>query len=93
MRPISGTQPSFCGSTSQRDCPSSKETPQHDTPLVKEAEMKTYVVELKYTAYATRMVEAEAIAHVSPLDDGYGEWTTDDAYEWERNNDQPSREG
>lgn len=55
--------------------------------------MKTYVVELKYTAYATRMVEAEAIAHVSPLDDGYGEWTTDDAYEWERNNDQPSREG
>jgi hypothetical protein len=71
--------------------------------------MKTYVVELKYTAYATRIViaetqaEAEAIAHVSPLDDGCGEWTTDDAYEykpervraeeWERNNDQPSREG
>ena len=51
--------------------------------------MKTYVVELKYTAYATRIVEAETqeqaeeIAHASPLSDGAdGEWETDDAYEY-----------
>ena len=71
--------------------------------------MKTYVVELKYTSYATRMVEAETqeqaidLANATATDDGYGEWETDDAYEykpertraeeWERNNDQPSREG
>jgi len=41
MCPISCAQPSFCGSISQRDCPSSKKTPQHDTPLVKEFRMKT----------------------------------------------------
>ena len=65
--------------------------------------MKTYVVELKYTAYATRIVNAETqeqaveLAHATASDDGYGEWETGDAYEyineWARNNDQPSREG
>ena len=52
--------------------------------------MKTYVVELKYTAYATRIVEAESleqaeeIAHASPLNDGAdGEWETEAAYEYE----------
>ena len=50
--------------------------------------MKTYVVELKYTAYATRIVEAEtqaeaeALAHATATDDGCGEWETDDAYEY-----------
>jgi hypothetical protein len=68
--------------------------------------MKTYVVELKYTAYATRIVDADTqeqaieLAHATASDEGYGEWETDDAYEykpepeeWELNNDQPSREG
>lgn len=51
--------------------------------------MKTYVVELKYTAYATRIVEAESleqaedIAHASPRNDGAdGEWETEAAYEY-----------
>jgi hypothetical protein len=71
--------------------------------------MKTYIVELKYTAYVTRIVKADTqeqaieLAHATASDEGYGEWETDDAYEykperirteeWERNNDQPSREG
>jgi hypothetical protein len=37
--------------------------------------------------------QAVELAHATASDEGYGEWTTDDAYEWERNNDQPSREG
>lgn len=51
--------------------------------------MKTYVVELKYTAYATRIVEAESleqaedIAHASPRNDGAdGEWETEATYEY-----------
>ena len=50
--------------------------------------MKTYVVELKYTAYATRIVEAETLeqavekANADPTDDGHGEWETEAAYEY-----------
>jgi hypothetical protein len=52
--------------------------------------MKTYVVELRYISYNTVVVEAKSeehaieLANINPIDDGYGEWETETAYEMEK---------
>jgi hypothetical protein len=50
--------------------------------------MKTYVVELKYISYKTVMLKAESeehaieLANIDLIDEGYGEWETETAYEY-----------